>query len=379
MRKFLLFLLSAGIGASAVFGATPQVKLLWAHPVADHMGDATNCTGLAKAPNGDYLVCFNNKGDAAAGSTAYILRSTDAGKTWSREPEYTLKGEGLDGVALSLCNLPDGSVLKTELVIKHLSTDRKAVWQPRVSVAKLFRSTDSAAKNFEHITDLELDGAILAPMGTVTQLANGDLIYPLWRSGQIKKLPGVKYGSGFHRSTDGGKTWGDFELVFKDNPPEGETPYSFNESAFLVRDDGSVVGFARHDGHADHGMFRVISTDNGKTWSDPVKTDVWGKFPCIVKLPKGGYFMVCGKQNARPHPRTDYMYYSEDGLDFTELGPAYYSRTDGKPRNSATGGAQCILLGPGEDEIFFVFYAFDPKLKGYHQTYIDSNFIKLIR
>lgn len=104
-------------------------------------------------------------------------------------------------------------------------------------------------------------------MGKVVKLPNGDLIYPVYRSGQVKKLPGELYGSGFYRSTDGGKTWGDFELAFRDNPPAGEKPYSFNESAFLVRDDGMIVGFARLDSRPDHGMFRIISTDNGKTWS----------------------------------------------------------------------------------------------------------------
>lgn len=34
---------------------------------------------------------------------------------------------------------------------------------------------------------------------------------------------------------------------------------------------------------------------------------------------------------------------------------------------------------PGKDEVLLGFYAFDPKLKGYHQTYIDCNRIKLVR
>lgn len=168
-------------------------------------------------------------------------------------------------------------------------------------------------------------------------------------------------------------------MAFRDNPPAGEKPYSFNESAFPVRDDGMIVGFARLDSRPDHGMFRIISTDNGKTWSDPIKTDLRAKFPVIVKLPEGGFFLICGKQNAKPHPRTVYFYYSADGLNFKELGTPYYSRTNGKTANSATGGAQAVLLAPGKDEVFFVFYAFDPKLKGYHQTYIDCNRIKLVR
>ena len=140
-----------------------------------------------------------------------------------------------------------------------------------------------------------------------------------------------------------------------------------------------IVGFARHDSRADHGMFRITSTDCGKTWSEPEKTDIWGKFPVIAKLPEGGFFLICGNQKGRPHPRTVYFYYSDDGLEFKELGSPYYSRTNGKAANSATGGAQCVLTGPGKDEVFFVFYAFDPKLKGYHQTYIDCNRIKLLR
>ena len=42
-------------------------------------------------------------------------------------------------------------------------------------------------------------------------------------------------------------------------------------------------------------------------------------------------------------------------------------------------GRRLCCSPPGKDEVFFVFYAFDPKLKGYHQTYIDCNRIKLVR
>ena len=379
MKKWLAII---GITAGFALGAAPVTgyELLSSHPATDQIPDALSPTGLAVAPNGDYLVSFNNKGDAAAGSTAYILRSKDQGKTWNSTPDSEYPAQGLAGISISLCNLPDGSVLKSEGITYHVSTDRKAVWQPRIGIVRLYRSTNAEASEWEFLQELSMEGALLAPMGKVVELPNGDLIYPLWRSGKVKKLPGALYGSGFHRSTDGGRTWGNFELAFREEPEEGEKPWNFNESAFLVRDDGTIVGFARHDSHKDfHGMFRVTSSDNGVTWSKPEKTDIWGKFPCIIKLPEGGFFLVCGKHNARPHPRTVHFYYSDDGLEFKELGSAYYSRTGGKPRNSGTGGAQCAIAGPGANEVFFVYYAFDPELEGHHQTYIDCNRIKLIR
>src|SRR5713101_1603344 len=40
-------------------------------------------TSVVKAANGDLLVVFNSGKDAWPGSTAYLMRSTDNGKTWS--------------------------------------------------------------------------------------------------------------------------------------------------------------------------------------------------------------------------------------------------------------------------------------------------------
>lgn len=161
------------------------VKLLNYTPVADHMGDATNCCGLAQAPNGNYLVSFNDRGDSAAGSIAYILRSTDKGKTWAKTPEYSLPGKGLAGISIILSNLPDGSVLKSECFTYHVSKDRKAVWQPRTGIVKLYRNTNAAATEWKFVQELSLEGGLIAPHGKSCKTAQ-------WRP----HLSGVPFRTG---------------------------------------------------------------------------------------------------------------------------------------------------------------------------------------
>lgn len=208
-------------------------------------------------------------------------------------------------------------------------------------------------------------------------MPNGDWVLPGYGSAKGKIVPGEVYGSGFFRSTDKGKTWGKFERAFIDDPAPGEKPYRFNEIDMLVKEDGTVVAFARIDSRPRCHLWKTESKDNGKTWSKPVETKVPGLYPAIIKLDNGGYFMVAGNRYTRPIIRTVNFFYSPDGDEFTYVGMPYYTRTGGKPYNSATGGMQAVIKDPASGRYIVTFYSFDPTLHGTGKCYVDSNILEI--
>lgn len=350
-------------------------------PVNDQIVDAVSPGGLVRTRAGDLLTTFTDKGDSAAGSKCYVVRSEDEGKTWS-EPYIILEPTTpKEGLFTGLASLPDGRVLMTVTRIGHTDTTRESVFGYRESTVELHISDDG--DQFAPAGRLDTaPAALTSVMGTVVTLPNDDLIMPAYcyASGP-REHPGYRYGSGFFRSVDGGAHWGPMETIFRDPPNSRDTRQRFNESAFAVRKDGTVIAYARVDVHrgddfAQNKLWRSQSADNGLTWSIPVETDIAGIFPAIVSPPSGGFVMACGLRDSKVMRRTTTLFTSADAILWQQQGHAYYSRTGGVPENSATGGSQNLL--PMEDgALFVVFYAHDSRLPGRDKTYVDGCVLRL--
>ena len=379
MKRF--FCLPLLFGALVLAAAEPQVKLIKSTIINDKVVDALSPGSMAVTSTGDILVTFVNQGDAGPGAVTYVVRSKDQGRTWSAPEQEFHPEHNRQGKAVSLTNLPDGSILRITNNIEYekpVLTPGKWGW--RKSKVLLERSTDDA-KTFEPVQELEaVEGALTASMERVYVLSNGDLILPAYCYNGGRAAASTGFGSGFFRSTDGGKTWGKFEVAFKDEPTE-DGPFAFNESAFAVGENGVVYGFARTDRRPkEKKVYRIMSTDNGKTWTKPEKLDLPKvDYPMIVKLSDGKGFLMIGGNNAVTR-RTVTFYYSADGKDFKPIGEAFYQPDDRHmPMNSATGGSQNLIKIPGQKDRFFVaFYAHDPQLPGRHKTRIEGNLIELV-
>ena len=60
-----------------------------------HQGEEPSLfPGLARAANGDLLVSFCTRFDCLAGGEAYLLRSSDSGRTWSEPGLLAQRGQG---------------------------------------------------------------------------------------------------------------------------------------------------------------------------------------------------------------------------------------------------------------------------------------------
>ena len=382
MKTFGIFLLLFGAAYSNIQAQTTPLKVLRYGVVNDQIVDAVTPGGLVQTSSGDLITTFVDKGDAAAGAKCYFVRSKDQGKTWSKPFLVVRPTDEHEGVYTELVQLPDGNLLMLILRIWHRDASRQGVFGYRESTIELKLSRDDG-KSFTSTGFLDTPKkSLTSTTAALYQLKNGDLIIPAYcyASKQPPQI-GYKYGSGFYRSADGGKTWGRMEVAFSDPPSADEVKQSFNEAAFAIRDDGTLIAYARVDVHRgdefrENKMWRCESIDHGKTWTKPIETKITGISPMITRLPSGQFVLLCGVRDSPVMRRTTSLFTSHDGVTWTYRGHPYYSRTNGKPWNSATGGSQA-MVSLGRNKLYVVFYAADSKLPGRHKTYIDGCLLEL--
>lgn len=228
----------------------PKVRTLRADIVNDTVPNAKLPMGVVRVGETELVAAFIDGADIKPGSAGYLVRSTDLGKTWSA-PYLTIKSDQPNvGIAVGIASLPDGSLLLTETVETYLSDDTSwdAVFKGRVTEFHLKRSTDGG-KTFVDAGSLPLpEGCSAGVMGTVTELANGDLIMSAYQyPGSLPKVQGFNYGSGYFRSRDGGETWGRMEVAFKDPVAGRENMLYFNEAAYFLNEEGTLIAYGRID------------------------------------------------------------------------------------------------------------------------------------
>ncbi|ODS83523.1 MAG: hypothetical protein ABS46_06225 [Cytophagaceae bacterium SCN 52-12] len=107
--------------------------------------------------------------------------------------------------------------------------------------------------------------------------------------------------------------WESFPVIsYSGEELAAEEPY------WWVLPDGNLVAFFRDNKKSGY-LFRAFSTDNGRTWSRPVKTnfpDAGSKFSGL-RLKDGRYVLVSNSHPAKRDPLT--IAVSDDGLVFNKL------------------------------------------------------------
>ncbi|MFT7580029.1 MAG: hypothetical protein ACI9MR_001696 [Myxococcota bacterium] len=334
----------------------PVANVVSGNVVNDSIAGAIQPTSLARARNGDLFAAFNDKGDAGPGAVAYLTRSIDNGQTWEQTPHRTFEATApLVGIAAGIASLPNGDLVATAIEIAHNGSDR-------ASTIRLYRSTDNGTTFTEEQTlDTDPD-ALPSTMGTIVQLANGDLIMPAYAyTSCCAQLAPYKYGSGFFRSTDGGDSWGQLELAYTDPPPGGSF-MAFNEAAFVVRSDGSIVAQARAGSGTVSNLWYVESFDDGLSWTAPQEANVQADFPAVARISDCSYVMVAGEYGVREGVggalfRTTRVFKSRDGINYEFYANAEYSHPHDIPNSGNTGGAQGMVRLP-DGSFYVVYYAF---------------------
>ena len=372
MNKFTLILLLAasgfGLWGSDAFQYDFQVYR--SRIVTDSIPGAVAPSGIVVNSKGEWLTTFGDKGDVNPGCRVYFIKSTDQGETWSRPYRTMTPEQETDGLAFNMYNLPDGRILGIKSVFQYVDRNATAGQGRLGSYSEVMISGDDG-ETFEAVGKLKTPpSSLISLMNSLTVLNNGDLLLPCYILPIGVRYPDAVYGSGFYRSCDGGKTWGNFELAFREDQAQ---PMAYNESALVQKADGTVVGFARVDRTQSNNMWKVVSTDNGKSWSSPVETAIPGHWPEIKRLDNGLYLMVCG-YFIRGGRRKTVFYLSDDGENFTRTGTFKYSRPVDDPKNGFGGGVHS-LMPVGKNSAYVLTYGWDFDLTA-DGWYLDGCMVK---
>lgn len=246
------------------------------------------CPDIVVAANGDLIATFETKGDALPGSRGQFMRSKDGGKNWS-EVYLTRKAgdETSQGLLVSgmLRRSSDDAILMCETVIN--SPGGKLSGRTTASLDVMISRDHGMSFSFLAHVPCPPD-VLAAPYGPMIELPNGELLLP----GFAENI-----GNGYWISKDGGERWLPFRVVWQDPIKDAKQKLWFNETSYVVCEDGSLVSIARND---QNKIFFMIKSENmGKSWSQPRALPLVGGSPALHRMPNGDLLFAC-RDAAKP-------------------------------------------------------------------------------
>ncbi|WP_170266752.1 sialidase family protein [Brevifollis gellanilyticus] len=202
-----------------------------------------------------------------------LLKSTDAGKTWTPIPGL----DKVDTTPLPCLRRPDGSIL---------AVSRWTRLQPDGSVTGKTVHLNADATSFTMI-----DNVIHLPKQYANEVktdqticerhiwndTDGGVTMVLWSRKGVKRPDGrnnTERWSHLMRSTDEGKTWNYFSTVGPGGEPS-VVRLSDTEQTAVIRGDRDAC------------MKQMFSSDGGKTWSKPIALEVGKVLPDLFLMSNG--------------------------------------------------------------------------------------------
>lgn len=235
-----------------------------------------------------------------------MMTSDDDGKSWSY-PRVLLDG-AIDDRDSGVLETAKGTLLVTTFTslayedsLAKANTEKKwpaeqlARWNtvnariPAEARKKelgvwMIRSTDGGVTWSERY-----DSLVNSPHGPI-QLADGRLLYAgkdLWR-------PGERVG--VCESTDDGQSW---RWLADIAPVEGHSHTEYHELHAVESGDGRIlVQIRNHNTKHARETLQCESSDGGKTWTKPASIGVWGLPSHLLKLRDGRLLMSYGHRRA---------------------------------------------------------------------------------
>ncbi len=220
--------------------------------------------GLCRLKSGDLLAVFyagwehvSRPGERLPkGGAVALSRSTDDGKTWS--PAQTVLDTPFDDRDPAVWQCDDGT-----LVVSTVSVDWPSYKPPYDDWchAHVVRSTDDG-QTWSQPEELRIGKERDYTVWTEPRrLNNGEWLWPLYHN------RGPKLTTAFMRSTDGGLTWSDPQLIDKGS-------FSTDEPDICQFSDGTIFCAMRPAGEPH--MWQSWSRDQGETWTKPEPLPFYG-------------------------------------------------------------------------------------------------------
>ena len=242
---------------------------------------------VCKLANGDLIACFYAgyahaslpKPSAPKGGRICIMRSGDGGGTWSK-PRMLIDLDGDDR---------DPSVMQTRkgTVICTFMTYYGRSEVPISFIVRVMRSIDGG-KTWDAPKAVESPfRTVTATSSPVVALDDGTLLMPIYgrdtKSRRYEDKPGLRDRSAVLRSTDDGKTWGDPVLI--DRNPE----IHLQEPSIVRLEDGRLLCVMRRRAS------QSFSGDRGRTWSKPARFLHRADCPYLLRTKSG--VLLCASRH----------------------------------------------------------------------------------
>ncbi len=279
-----------------------------------------------------------------------ITESTDRGRTWSKKKPLTEKGSAKEYFNCArISKLHDGSLAIICDKIFENENRKAEIW--------LWRG-DSEGNTWSEPTVFP-DFCGIVP-DKFQQLSSGRLIIAAqFKNHEIGKLEQYLW-----YSDDEGKTWSDRVTVAAD------PRYNLCEVSILEYEEGKLVAFLRENSFKGYDMLKVLSADNGETWSEIYNTPMDGGHRPVSGLLADGTVMVtyryipCGTQNMfAAFLQKDQLKATERQKQRVRIMPLDYDRNP-SPDIGYTGWVQF-----DDGEIYVVNYIKDDADKAFIRGY----------
>ena len=242
---------------------------------------------IKRLQNKDLLVAFREAPQRKPYSThidsesrIVLVRSKDNGETWE-EKIIVLESKNPDECFQdpSIAQLKHGTLLVNSFKWHVVKEEPFNHWVAGTFVS---RSLDNGYTWEEPVKVEVPDIKSAGTSDSILELPNGELLIPLYARSDAFVL----------RSVDKGQTWKNLSIIASD--PFGN--FAFDEPAICSLASGKILCMIREDKRGY--LYQSESLDNGKTWSQAKKTDMWGYPSHLLSLRDGR--ILCSYGYRRP-------------------------------------------------------------------------------
>ena len=285
-------------------------------------------------------------------SVITVIRSYDGGETWDVENAAQLAaGGGQEFAPIHLGRGQVGGLLAMHSVVPVREAERASIPHrhkheyPFANVGGFWCWSENSGLTWS-LNHNVLFAPRLQTCSKPIRLSSGTLLAPCY--GALGTGLGGLSSNVVYRSDDSGRTWSPPTVIAKG----AKTTRVYYEPGLVDMGEGHIVALHRtgqcQDGRS--GLFwRNESRDGGKTWTDPVETNITsGACPRLLKLSDGRLLLTFGRRFA---PFGLYARLSDDAG--RTWGPTSWLLRSAPDRNQ--GYSSSLELKPGR--IFTACYA----------------------
>ena len=229
---------------------------------------------LARDDRAGTVICLfthvTEEQEAAGLGELTMVRSTDAGETWSEPSTVYTAQTGEPRAMGTLTALASGRLVAS---IAETNSEGDAV------LVRLLSSTDDA-QTWQAGPPLELPGMAWAcPYGRLVERSGGVLLMPVFGVRADAAESRVKCAA-LLRSTDAGDSWEWLAAI------ASEPSRSFTQPAVLATGEDSMLALV----NSGDSLFRCLSSDAGRHWTPPEQVSV-GREPQLTRI--SGRTLAC--------------------------------------------------------------------------------------